>query len=137
MSGHPDLARKTFERLAHAIELRSDSIDHVVSAAPLTPLVYSGLGDHARAIAVAHHQIQINRGDTLEFAKSTTVLAQVLAQKGDRDAAIALIPELLEMPAGITPALLALDPLWDPIRDDPRFVELMKRPLVATKMASP
>ena len=84
-----------------------------------------------------HHQIQINRGDTLEFAKSTTVLAQVLAQKGDRDAAIALIPELLEMPAGITPALLALDPLWNPIRDDPRFVELMKRPLVATKMASP
>jgi len=61
-------------------------------------------------------------------------LAQVHALKGDRDAAIALLPELLEMPSGVTPAVLALDPSWDPIRDDPRFVALTKQPLTEYKV---
>jgi serine/threonine-protein kinase len=62
------------------------------------------------------------------------VLAQVLALKGDREAAIALLPKLLEMPAGVTPAMLALDPLWDPIRDDPRFVGFTKQPVTEFKV---
>ena len=43
---------------------------------------------------------------------------------GDFDAAIAALPHLLEVPAGITPALLQLEPLWDPLRGDPRFQKL-------------
>jgi hypothetical protein len=33
---------------------------------------------------------------------------------------------MLQIPYGIaiTPALLRLDPVWDPIRNDPRFQEL-------------
>jgi hypothetical protein len=58
----------------------------------------------------------------------------VLALKGDREAAIAMLPKLLEMPAGTTPGLLALDPMWDPIRDDPRFVELTKQPVTEYKV---
>jgi len=65
----------------------------------------------------------------LELAVATNVLAQVLAQKGDSEAAIAMLPKLLEMPAGTTPGLLALDPMWDPIRDDPRFIALTKLPV--------
>jgi serine/threonine-protein kinase len=61
------------------------------------------------------------------------VLAQVLALAGDRDAAIALLPKVLEMPGGITPALLTLDPMWDPIRDDPRFVALTRLPVAEYK----
>jgi len=32
----------------------------------------------------------------------------------------------MQIPSGvvITPALLRLDPVWDPIRNDPRFQEL-------------
>jgi TolB-like protein/Tfp pilus assembly protein PilF len=128
-AGHADLARATFGRLARILETSPDRVAHVVSEASITPLVYAGLGDHEKALKLARERIELFRNDTLETATAKTVLAESLAQKGDRDAAIALIPELLEIPAGITPALLKLDPLWDPIRDDPRFVALTRQPI--------
>ena len=134
-AGHADLARATFERLKRAIAAQTAGIDHVVAVGPLTPLIDAGLGDYGRAIAAARHQLETH--DVLELATSTTVLAQVLALAGDRDAAIALLPKLLEMPAGITPALLTLDPMWDPLRDDPRFIALTRQPIAEYKGATP
>jgi tetratricopeptide (TPR) repeat protein len=133
LGGNEALARQTFERVARAIASRPGGIEHIVSAAPIAPLVYAGLGDYSKAIAMAQRAVEAIRYDKLEWASSKIVLAQVQAQKGDREAAIALLPELLEIPGGITPALLALDPLWDPIRDDPRFVALTKQPLTEYK----
>ena len=45
---------------------------------------------------------------------------------GDRDAAIAGLARSLKAPAGITQSLLRLDPIWDPLRGDPRFAALLK-----------
>jgi len=55
-------------------------------------------------------------------------LAQIQAQFGDHDAAIAALPHLLEVPAGLTTANLKLDPFWDPLRKDPRFHTLSEQP---------
>jgi hypothetical protein len=61
------------------------------------------------------------------------ILARVAAQVGEPDRAIATLQKLLSIPyAGplaeenmpLTPALLRLDPVWDQIRNDPRFQEL-------------
>jgi len=131
-SGRSDLARATFERLARAFAALPGGIDHVAAVAPLSPLVDAGLGDTDKAIASARHRAEMSP-DALERGAATTVLAQLLALKGDREAAIALLPNLLEMPAGVTPAMLILDPLWDPIRDDPRFVEFTKQPVTEYK----
>ena len=41
--------------------------------------------------------------------------------------AISILTQLLQTPYGmaaITPALLRLDPYWDPLRSDPRFQKL-------------
>jgi serine/threonine-protein kinase len=45
---------------------------------------------------------------------------------GDRDRALPILERLLVQPyaEALTPALLRLDPVWDPIRDDPRFQKL-------------
>jgi serine/threonine-protein kinase len=59
-------------------------------------------------------------------------LARVAAQLGERDRAISALQKLLSMPypgapaAGVplTPALLRLDPMFDPLRSDPRFQKL-------------
>jgi len=51
-------------------------------------------------------------------------LAQIQARFGDIDSAIAAIPHLLEVPAGITRADLRFNPFWDPLRGDPRFQKL-------------
>ena len=45
---------------------------------------------------------------------------------GDKNRAISTLQHLLEIPYSdcVTPALLRLDPKWDPLRGDPRFQKL-------------
>ena len=53
-------------------------------------------------------------------------MANIYAQLGDADHAIPILKRLLQIPyaGAITPALLRLNPIWDQIRNDPRFQAL-------------
>ena len=76
-----------------------------------------------RLAAEARPEIE---SDALAGPGIETVLAAARAQLGEVDAAVAAVKKLLAKPgeASLTPALLRLDPLWDPLRSDPRFQEL-------------
>src|SRR5213592_1195878 len=56
-------------------------------------------------------------------------MARIYAQLGDADHAIPMLKRLLRTQhpsaAFLTPATLRLDPIWDRIRNDPRFEELI------------
>jgi serine/threonine-protein kinase len=53
-------------------------------------------------------------------------MAQIYALLGDADHAVPILKRLLQIPydGTLTPALLRIDPVWDQIRNDPRFQEL-------------
>jgi len=53
-------------------------------------------------------------------------LALIQARFGENSRAISTLTQLLQTPYfnPITPALLRLDPLWDPLRSDPTFQKL-------------
>jgi hypothetical protein len=46
---------------------------------------------------------------------------------GEFDEAFRLIDHLLRVPSGLTIPSLKLDPVWDPLRKDPRFQALIDR----------
>jgi hypothetical protein len=53
-------------------------------------------------------------------------LAMTESQVGEKQSALDHIEELLAIPAGhaISRASLRFDPVWDPLRSDPRFQKL-------------
>ena len=129
-TGHPDEAARTFARAILSIKPTADTvIAPEANGLPyILALACAGLGDKEKALAQAHRAVQDYSTDAVAKPGAELALAQIQALFGDADAAIAAIPHLLEVPAGITRADLRFNPLWDPVRKDPRFQTLCQKP---------
>jgi TolB-like protein/Tfp pilus assembly protein PilF len=84
------------------------------------------LGDKAAVDREAARLSEQIKNDAFSGPSLTQVFAVARAHLGEIDAAIAAVKNLLNLPgdASLTPALLRADPLWDPVRNDPRFQKL-------------
>jgi hypothetical protein len=65
--------------------------------------------------------------DAFEGPACTQTLAEIYMIVGEYDKALPLVDGLLSRPTQVTVAQLKLNPLWDPVRQDPRFIDILKR----------
>jgi tetratricopeptide (TPR) repeat protein len=92
-------------------------------------LILAGLGEKEAAIAEGKRAVELlpESQDALEGPKMNVALAQIYAWTGESDQALQLLDRSLSTPNGVTVAFLRLDPIWDPLRSDPRFQALIDR----------
>ncbi len=89
----------------------------------------ASLGEKEAALAEAARATELlpESKDAFEGPSITEAVAAVHCLVGDADRAIELLDGLLSRPSTTSVSLLKLNPIWDPIRNDPRFQDLIAK----------
>jgi serine/threonine-protein kinase len=87
------------------------------------------LGEKDVAIAEAKRAMELlpERVDAFEGPVCTQTLAEIYMVVGEYDKAIEIVDGLLSRPTQVTVATLKVNPLWDPVRQDPRFIAMLRK----------
>jgi tetratricopeptide (TPR) repeat protein len=87
----------------------------------------AALGQNEEALRHARHAAEMlpPSVDAVAGPMCEIRLAQVLALTGDRDGAFDKLGKLVKLPFGLNSGDLKLNPMWDDLRDDPRFDRIL------------
>ena len=127
--GDKTKAQAAFERARPVVE-------QLVRDAPGDPsrhlqlgAVLAGLGLKEEAVNEGRKAVESvpESQDAFEGPQATAALAEIYAWVGEYDEAFRLLDHLLKVPNGLTVPALKLDPVWDPLRKDPRFQALIDK----------
>ena len=90
---------------------------------------WRALGEKDAAIAEGIRATQLlpESVDAFDGPKFTEALAEVYCIVGEHDKAIDLLDHLLSVPSFVTVANLKVLPMWDWLRQNQRFAELIKK----------
>ncbi len=93
-------------------------------------LAYAGLGRAEEAVREGRRAVEIMPYASNAFHSGEWVqkLAQVYVMVGDYEDAIDQLDFALSVPGPLSGHWLRLDPVWRPLRSDPRFQALADRP---------
>ena len=91
--------------------------------------ILTGLNRKQEAITEGKRAVELKpeSADAFDGPQVAASLAQIYAWVGEKDQALRLVDRLLETPNGVTLPMLKLDPMWDPLRNDPRFQALIDK----------
>lgn len=122
-------ARAAFEKAKSAAEEQvrrsPDSEDAHIQLAK----VLAQLGEKEAAVAEAQRATDLRpeSKDAFGGPEITAGVAEVYAILGDNDRAIEILDGLLGRPSAVTVQGLKVNPIWDPLRSDPRFQALVQK----------
>lgn len=120
-----ELYEAALRTLRSEIDKRPDD-DRVLSS---LGIVYAGLGQTDKALANSERAVGLMPISRNAFIGPFRIEDQafVLTSTGDYGNALDRIEHLLKIPSWFSIHLLLIDPRWDPLRDHPRYKELMAK----------
>ena len=132
LAGQGPVARPECEQTRALLEARlAQRPEDRISLTALA-WVYVCLGRSADALRVARQAADLLpiEKDALAGPIFLAGLAQIEAHIGHFEEAVKILRRLLTIPAGdvVSNARLKIDPVWDPIRNDPGFQKLLSEP---------
>ena len=92
-------------------------------------LFHAGLGNKEDAIREGKRGVELLpvEKDALHGPTQVMLLAHIYILVGEQDAALEQLEYLLSIPNPVSTDFLKIDPMMDPLRDYPRFKQLLKR----------
>jgi TolB-like protein len=129
MLGDPAGARESFVKA-------KEVADKILATAPNHPKGHervaealAWLGEKDPAIAEAKRATELlpESVDAFDGPVCTQTLMTVYTLVGEYDKAMELLDGLLSRPSPVTIAGVKLNPIWDPVRQDPRFIAIVKK----------
>jgi TolB-like protein len=119
-------AKPVLEETRQQVEERRQQGDRSLDLTDTLIDIVAVLGDRAAVEREVEKLLRDTQHDLWRLPTSEEAAGRGFAMLADADRAIRHIERALVMPSqtGLTPAYLRLDPVWDRIRDDPRFRKL-------------
>jgi TolB-like protein/Tfp pilus assembly protein PilF len=129
LQGKSAEAKKKAAEAKPSLEQRLREVPDDILAVTELAWVNLALGEQSEALKFARQASEIlsPERDALFGPATVLGLAEIQAWTGDGNHAIAAIRHLFSIPAGnvVSIADLKMNPVWDPIRNDPGFQELL------------
>ena len=122
-------AKAEAEKARQLLEERLGELPNDISSMTQLSWVYLALKRDADAIKLAREAFNLlpPEKDAVVGNELLTGLAEIEARTGATADAVAILRQQLAVPAGgsVSIARLKIDPVWDPIRNDPQFQQLL------------
>ena len=124
-----ELEQANYESARSILESKIDERPEHARFHSALGVAYAGLGrkeDAVREGKLAVEMLPVSK-EAMRGPYRVEDLARIYVMVGEFDEAIDKLEFLLANPGVMTIPLLRLDPAWDPLRDDPRFGDLLRR----------
>jgi TolB-like protein/Flp pilus assembly protein TadD len=132
LAGQAAVAKPECEQTRALLEARLAERPEDRTSLTALAWVYVCLGRNADALRVARQAADLLpiEKDALAGPYFLGGLAEIEARTGRAEEAVKILRRLITAPAGevVSIARLKIDPVWDPIRDDPGFQKLISEP---------
>ncbi len=127
--GQPERARSYYDTARIILEEKVQEHPEDPRFHASLGIAHAGLGSKEQAIAEGKRAVEL-----LPMSKEAwrgyillENLATIYVMTGEYESALDTIEYLLSIPGGVSVPMLRLDPLWDPLRDHPRFEHILKK----------